>query len=365
MIQTALKTEERADCRKGAYIREQYDMLKDSEPKIRARNAAEKLGFSEGELVAAYIGNGNTRLVCDVEAVLPAIKDCGHVMALTRNEACVHERKGEYDNFEAMRHGKMHMGLFVNPDIDLRLFFNHWQHAFAVVEGEADSPRRSLQFFDKSGEAVHKVYMTNKSDIAAYDALVERFTDDNQIDEMVVEAYDSAPADKPDSEINWEGLRETWENLKDTHDFYPMLRKYKVGRQQAFRKIGSDFAYRVGDDALRKTLEMARDRECEIMVFVGNKGCIQIHSGPVKKLVEHGEWYNVLDPIFNLHLREDMIAETWVTKKPTEDGIVTAVEIFAEDGSIIATLFGKRKPGIPELTLWREIVDDLEPLKDA
>lgn len=365
MIQAALKTEDRADCRKGAYIREKYAQLKDSEPKIRARNAAEEMGFSEGELVAAHVGHGNTRLVCDVEAVLPAIKDCGHVMALTRNEACVHERKGVYDNFSASQHGRMHMGLFVNPDIDLRLFFNHWQHAFAVVEGDAEDPRRSIQFFDKSGTAVHKIYMTHKSDIAAYDAIVEKFADDNQIDEMVTEAYDAPAADKPDSEIDWEGFRTTWENLKDTHDFFPMLRKFKVGRQQAFRNIGEDFAYRIDNASLRKTLELARDKECEIMVFVGNRGCIQIHSGPVKKLVEHGPWYNVLDPMFNLHLREDMIAETWVSKKPTEDGIVTAVELFAEDGSIIATLFGKRKPGIPELTLWREIVDDLEPLEQA
>ncbi len=364
MGQVELKVDDRENCSKAAYIRDQYENLKQNDPKIRARNAAETLGFSEGELVAAYVGQRNIRLVCDVEKLLPAIKDCGHVMALTRNEACVHERKGEYDNFESFRHGKMHMATFVNPDIDLRLFFNHWKFAFAVTEGDEDNPRYSLQFFNKAGEAVHKVYLTNKSDKAGYDKIVDQFIADNQSDIMDVEAYDPEPEDLPDSEIDWKGFRTKWENLKDTHDFYPMLRKFKVGRQQAFRNIGSDFAYRIDNSSLRKTLELARDKECEIMVFVGNKGCIQIHTGPVKKLVEHGPWYNVLDPLFNLHLREDMIAEMWVTKKPTEDGIVTAVEIFAEDGSIIATLFGKRKPGIPELTLWREIVDELDALED-
>ena len=50
------------------------------------------------------------------------------------------------------------------------------------------------------------------------------------------------------------------------------------------------------------------------MVFVGNRGCIQIHSGTVTKLVEAGPWFNVFDSQFNLHLREDKIAEIWVTK---------------------------------------------------
>lgn len=360
MGQAVLNIKEQESGSKGTYIREQYALLKESEPNIRARNAAENLGVSEGELVAAFVGNRNTRLICDVEALLPEIKQFGHVMALTRNEACVHERKGVYDNFEPVRHGKMHMGTFVNPDIDLRMFFGHWQHAFAVVEGDAEKPRYSIHFYNKAGEAMHKIYLTNKSDEEAYHAFVTRHTSEDQSDEITIEAYDPPPANKPDSDVDWEKFRSHWENLKDTHDFYPMLRKFKVDRQQAFRHIGSDFAYKVGSDALRKTLEMARDRECEIMVFVGNKGCIQIHTGPVKKLVEHGTWYNVLDPEFNLHLREDMIAETWITKKPTEDGIVTAVEIFDTEGGIIATLFGKRKPGIPELSLWRQIVDDLE-----
>ena len=38
-----------------------------------------------------------------------------------RNHACVHERFGIYDNGH-FEHGQMSMGMFVNPDIDLRLF---------------------------------------------------------------------------------------------------------------------------------------------------------------------------------------------------------------------------------------------------
>ncbi|TNE39172.1 MAG: hemin-degrading factor [Alphaproteobacteria bacterium] len=346
-------------------ILRRHAALKESQPEIRARNAAAEIGISEGELLAARIGDGVTRLQSDAEAILGDLLPLGQVMALTRNEACVHERKGVYDNASFFRHGKMHTGLFVNPDIDLRLFMMHWKFIFAVVEETQLGARKSLQFFDKSGEALHKIYLTNQSDEAAHDALVTRYTDADQTPGIAVEPYDPPAADRPDEDINWEGLRAAWENLKDTHAFFPMLKKFKVGREQALRRIGADFAYRVPNDAPRLLLDLARDRDGEIMVFTGNRGCIQIHTGLVKKLVEHGEWYNVLDPMFNLHLNERMVERCWVTRKPTEDGVVTAVEVFGKDGDLIVTFFGKRKPGLPELENWRDIVADLPKLEAA
>ena len=339
---------------------QQYLNLKEQEPKLRARDIAEKLEVSEGELLASRVGVDAIRLQDDPQEILKAVLPLGEVMALTRNESCVHERKGIYDNASFSSHGKMKMGLFVNPDIDLRLFMNHWKFCFAATEQTRGGPRKSLQFFDKSGEAVHKIYLTPKSVEAEYDKLVENFTSENQENSITVEQYDPKEADRPDEEIDFTAFRKAWEDLKDTHDFFPMLRKYKIGRHQALRMIGEDFAYKVGNDASRQILEMARDRECEIMVFVGNKGCIQIHTGPVNKLMEYGTWYNVMDPKFNLHLNEEQIFETWVTKKPTEDGTVTALEVFDEDKELIVTFFGKRKPGIEELPLWREIVADIK-----
>ncbi|MDX1439674.1 MAG: ChuX/HutX family heme-like substrate-binding protein, partial [Rubricoccaceae bacterium] len=89
------------------------------------------------------------------------------------------------------------------------------------------------------------------------------------------------------------------------------------------------------------------------------RGCVQIHTGPVKWLLETEPWFNVLDPGFNLHLKEDGIAEAYVVTKPTEDGDVTALELFDTDGELIVQFFGRRKPGIPELTEWRELLATL------
>ena len=86
---------------------------------------------------------------------------------------------------------------------------------------------------------------------------------------------------------------------------------------------------------------------------------IQIHTGPVHKVAVMGPWLNVLDPSFNLHLREDHIASAWVVRKPTSDGLVTSLELFDAQGDTIAMLFGERKPGRTELCAWRAIIDSL------
>lgn len=83
---------------------------------------------------------------------------------------------------------------------------------------------------------------------------------------------------------------------------------------------------------------------------------IQIHSGLVTNLLEKGEWFNVLDSEFNLHLRLDGIASVWHVVKPSVDGDINSLEVYDKDGEMIVQFFGKRKPGIPELEQWREVL---------
>lgn len=346
-------------------LHEAYAALRQRAPRLRARDAAAQLGVAEAELVAARVGADAIRLEEDAAAILRSTAALGRVMALTRNEHCVHERKGVYANMEFFAHGRAAMGLIVNPDIDLRLFMDHWAHAFALAEATPKGTRRSVQFFDRAGGALHKIYLTDASDAAAYEALVARHAHVAQSRKIAVAPYAAPAAEQPDAAIDWAGLRTAWAGLKDTHDFHPMLRRFRVGREQALRKIGADFAYQVGRAATRQLLESARAAACELMVFVGNRGCIQIHTGPVQRLRATPDWFNVLDPMFNLHVREAAIARSWVTKKPTADGIVTAVEVYDQAGALMVTFFGKRKPGLAELPLWRDIVRRLTPQEPA
>ena len=349
---------------KSNEIYNKYISLKKENPNFRTKDIANTLGISEAELVASRVGNGVIKLKPEPQEILLSIEQLGSVMALTRNEHCVHERHGVYTNGSFSSHGSMKMGLFVNPDIDLRLFMKHWVYCFSLTEKSEKRILRSFQFFDASGSAVHKIYALNESQIDTFNQITESFMDSKAEWEIDVKDEENIFTYSKDEDVDWKSFRQSWENLKDTHDFFPLLRKFNLNRQQAFRNIGCDFAYQVENVSSKKMLELAAEKNCEIMVFVANQGCIQIHTGPVNKLAEIGKWYNVLDPAFNMHLNTEGIAWTWVTKKPTIDGIVTALEVFDENANLIVTFFGKRKPGIPELDLWREIIGLLSEVKD-
>lgn len=335
-------------------LKEKWAALKAEQPQMRIRNAADALGVSEGELIATEVGENLIVLKPDFPAILMEIEKLGKVMALTRNDECVHERKGVYLNGDF---SSPHAQLFVGEDIDLRIFGSHWKYAFAVVDGD----KKSLQFFGKDGMAIHKIYLTKDSNEAEFDALVEKFKSEEQNQGMETEAVAPKTEEKADEEIDVAGFQAAWKELKDTHDFFMMLRKFGVSRTQALRLAPDEtFANKIDNEKVATMLEQASARDLPIMVFVGNRGNIQIHTGNVKKVMWHGPWINVMDPNFNLHLDTTKITETWVVRKPTEDGIVTAIEVFNSEGEIIVQFFGKRKPGIPELETWRELVKELE-----
>ena len=80
-----------------------------------------------------------------------------------------------------------------------------------------------------------------------------------------------------------------------------MTRKYGVTRTQALRLASDEFVTKIDPSKVVTLLETASERKLPIMVFVGNRGIIQIHTGEVNKVL----WYNtdhVMDPDFNLHL---------------------------------------------------------------
>ncbi len=333
----------------------------------RAKDAAESIGVSEGEAMAAHVGS-HERPLKTVPLrgawleILQALGECGPVLALTRNESTVHEKTGVYEKLSATGP----VGLALGEAIDLRLFFMRWNAGFAVTEAaaQAGTPAAlSLQFFDAHGLAVHKVYCRDATDRAAFEAVMQRFSDASVSPGFKPKI--PAEALKDDRSIDARGMLAGWETMQDTHDFYGLLQKFGAERQQSFRLADGRFTRRAPLTVARQLLQEAAFDGAPIMVFVGSPGCIQIHSGPVVRVepmeIRGAQWLNVLDPGFNLHMREDAVTDAWVVEKPTVDGIVTSIEVFDGTGELMAMFFGTRKPGEVEREDWRAIVSKVAP----
>ncbi len=330
--------------------------------KVRHRDLAHSLGISEAELLAAHLGPDHAktdtnfrtiRLKSDWSSIIAEAHSLGEVMALTRNESCVHEKVGHYGHPTGQNNE-----LLLGKEIDLRIFFKEWAHGFAVIENFYLDCRRSFQFFDEFGNALHKIIIRENSDLFAFENIIEQYRSTDQEAKIDIQAPSIKQAPLIDVDIDLLGFQRGWLGMADTHQFFDLIKQYKLSRIQALRFAPEGYAQRVPVHFTRELLRKVAIRHIPIMVFVANRGIIQIHTGPISKVVMMDPWLNILDQNFNLHLREDDVYDSWVVRKPTDDGIVTSLELYDSKGEAIVMFFGERKPGSPELETGRGVVED-------
>jgi putative hemin transport protein len=344
-------------------IRQAWETIKHAKPGIRIREAAADLGLSEAELLATTVGDYTTRLEGNWTEFLKRLPELGRVMSLTRNDSCVLEHKGSFQKIDIMGAPPYAMATVIGP-IESRVFFLAWKFGFAVRQQTPKGLQQSLQIFDEAGTAIVKIFLQEAigskaaSNQQAFDSIVNDFTSLDQgtiLQVGVVKEVETKSVEEVDSHA----LLTDWERMKDTHDFFGLLRKHKVNRLDALQIASGKFTYKITRDSLRTLLNKAASEKLPIMIFAGNRGHLQIHQGKVQTIRVMENWLNVLDPDFNMHLREDHVETSWVVKKPTTDGVVTGIDVFDKNKNMIVQFFGLRKPGIPELAGWKKLVEEL------
>jgi len=323
-------------------------------PEMRERDFARIHAISEGELVASLVGQGAICLQPSVEILLAGLPTCGEIMALTRNESAVHEKIGPVEKTVVGQRASMVLG----AQIDLRIFPSRWAFGFAVEKPNEDGTvRRSLQFFDAQGVAVFKVHARPATNLEAWAVLVENLRHSEQSDSITLSPLEPAPVKGEPAGVSQ--LRERWAAMTDTHQFHGLLKAVKLPRLDALEQVGEDYAWQLDSEAVKGMFDGAAGTDLPIMAFVGNQGCIQIHSGPITNVKPMGPWLNVMDDTFHLHLRLDQVAAVWAVRKPTSDGHVTSVEVYDANRELIIQFFGKRQEGSDERAIWRTLVEQL------
>ncbi len=327
----------------------------DQNPRARTLDVALALGVSEAELLYSRVGDDATLLRDDWKALLEGLPAVGEVMCLTRNAHVVHERVGAYERVEF----SPFMAGIYGETIDQRLVVGRWGSAIAAPVETRKGKLDSLQIFDKSGQAALKIYAVDGTDRQAWAALVASLPCAEPPASLTVEAVEPEPP-RADDAIDSEELRRSWAAMKDTHDVYPLLRRLGVGRLQALRLLGAQWAQAVEVSALNELLTGAATDGEPLMVFVSNAGSIQIFSGEVHRIVAADGWLNVLDPGFNLHIRESGIASAWIVRKPTDRGLVWAFEAYSEEGDTLLQVFGTRTEDRSQRPSWHARLGALE-----
>ena len=362
-----------------ANLAERWSTLRTEQPKLQIRDAARALGVSEAQLLATDIGNGVTRLQADgnqPREIMRGALDLGLVQAITRNENGVIETTGIASKFkqagDKSEQGEVKQDARPDPEqearerniaggylggaIDLRFHFENWKYAFAVAQPGRDGKlSRSLQFFDAQGDSVHKLYVRSDAGVAVFDQLVNKFRAPEQDAQLNVLAAAPKAAEKPDASIDVKEFQLAWKEMTDVHQFAQILREFHLTREQALRLAPAGMVERVTPQALRTLLDNAAKDKVAIMVFLGNEGLTQIYSGKIEKTMAAGGFYNVLDPDFNLHIRDTALRSGWVVKR----GGVTSIEFFDNEGTQVLTFFGVRERGKPQPQAWNDLAASL------
>ncbi len=296
---------------------------------------------------------GHLRLEVDWPAVLPRLDVLGPVRIVTANSAITHEKVGRFGNVS----GNGHAIIVLNRDVDLRIFPRHWRRT------AYDPAAGAILIRNAAGHLVHAIHRTAETDAAAWDTLLDEHRADGDLADEVesgeppVQTVATVPAD-----IDVAGLRAAWAAMADVHEFHGMLKRFGVARLDAMRLAGGDFAREIPLAAVTGLLESARDDRMEIMIFVGNAGCIQIHTGTIATLRTDGALLGIDDPAFRLHCDMARLSSAWVVFKPTDKGGITTVELYNAQGENCAILCGQRDEDKPERTEWRMLARSMPDL---
>lgn len=335
-------------------LKQRWQQLVEENPRTRIRDAAEILNVSEMELLATDIPQNVLQLEGDFKALMQRLTEVGKVMSLVRNEIAVHELSSTYPELKFNRNPQVGVAM---QAIDLRIHFNEYCYAFAVKTPQGKNELRSIQFFDKSGQALQKIYLKNQEHIEVWDDIVENFKAQQQ--QTSFELIQSETGSKSFVDIDLAKFRRAWELMRDVHALPRVIKRFAISRHEAVSLVGEPYARKVKTESINRLIENVFEQELTCFVFVGNRGVTQIYSGGFQKTAEMGAWMNVLDPSFNLHVLSSAVKDVWVVKKPTKFGVVTSLEVYDINGKICLQFAPTNARDAEESPEWRTLLDQL------
>ncbi|GAB6069036.1 hemin-degrading factor [Thiomicrorhabdus hydrogeniphila] len=340
-------------------LKQSWEQLIEDNPRTRIRDAAEILNVSEMELLTINMPSDHTLLLHgDFKALMQRLTQVGKIMTLVRNDIAVHELSGTYPALRFNRNPQVGVAM---DAIDLRIHFNEYCYAFAVQTPQGKQTLKSIQFFDKSGHALQKIYLKNQDHNQLWDDIVNSFKADMQLANfnlVKVEKYNQSFVD-----IDLPRFKKAWEQMRDVHDLSRIIKRFGISRHEAVSIIGEPYSYQIKPQSVNTFMQQVSEQKMACFVFVGNKGVTQIYSGEFQNTKEMGSWMNVLDPNFNLHVLTSTINDAWVVKKPTRFGIVTSLEIYDVNGKVSLQFAPTGTREGKESDEWRLLLEQLPKAK--
>ena len=252
-------------------------LFRQENPKAYLRNVAADLGSSEAELLP--LEEKTTRLQ-NVEGLFQELAALEKQTTITRNDFAVHELTGRI-TVETLDEKNIVLSIGQSK-------VNIHRDLIAVIYLVEKEGRNSVQLYDGYGDSVVKFFLK--------DAALEPF-------------------------------------FQFKHGEEPL----KTFKKPGATGIQIDIKTKLAQRATRKLIEGLAKTDQQISVQVSSFGCDQYFTGKIERVVDARGWFNILDPDFNLHLKEEKCTDVYLLNDQSisaTDGHREIVKLYFDSGAI-------------------------------
>tara|TARA_Y100001970_G_C14194123_1_gene837099 strand:- start:934 stop:1905 length:972 start_codon:yes stop_codon:yes gene_type:complete len=273
--------------------------------KVRIRDAAQKLNFSEAELLSTQIDEKNTFYldVNNLDLFLSELLVLDKIMILIRSDEIVHEKIVKIKDLALKKNQ-----ILINQDgVRVPLLdydsSNNAFHLFYEQKSHRGKSLKSFQIFDEWGDSFIKIYLKGKSS--------EEFT---KIGHKYKKKY------------NYELQKIDSQSILDDFNLVPV---HFISSQGNCSEIDRQL---LDENLLRQILIKLSESKIHVQIHVFGKNTIQYHLGLIKNVVDFGPWINIMDKEFNLHAIDPGIVRTDIVEWMLDDVRYCTVEFYNKDG---------------------------------
>lgn len=284
------------------------------------------------------------------EEIVKAFEKAGTFTVRTSSGGVAIEQTGVID--EVFLRGEGQFASVVQDNMDLRFLLKRLSRA------EMHPAHTTIDIYNEAGVLATSFHGADKDAKAAIEELVRRYGTDHA-EAQISNAGNRRPG-LSDKDVDVEAVRADWKAMTNVHHFEALLAKHRVGRLQAFRMMNGDFTHELTAEAFPDLLQKLDATGEKVMVFVANRGFVQIFSGPAKAPKRVGHGWEIVHEQSKVFVPDSALAHLWLVNKPTAAGIISSLEIVSEaEDQALASIFGKHPHGDPQPASWLDLLNTL------
>lgn len=284
------------------------------------------------------------------EEIVKTFEQAGTFTVRTTSGGVAIEQTGVID--EVFLRGEGAFASVVQDNMDLRFLLKR------LARGEVHPAHTTIDIYNEAGALATSFHGADKEGKATIEEIAQRFGTDHA--EAQISNAGNRRAGLSDKDVDVEAVRADWKAMTNVHHFEALLAKHRVGRLQAFRLMNGDFTHELAAGAFPDLLKKLDATGEKVMVFVANRGFVQIFSGPAKAPKRVGHGWEIVHDQSKVFVPDSALNHLWLVNKPTAAGIISSLEIVSEaEDQALASIFGKHPHGDPQPASWLELLNTL------